>query len=102
MRRGSVFIASAMVISLVLSWPSEFAVAADPTAPANDAFASAIDVSAPGSIDGDNQYATTETGEPGCAQFDSTIRTVWYRVRPATAGDLWVSATEGFGAELAV
>ena len=65
--------------------------------PANDAFAHAIEVTLPVTITGTNQWATTETGEPGGCGYDK--KTVWYRFTAPASGAI-VTQVEAPGLRL--
>ncbi|MCB0858102.1 MAG: hypothetical protein KDB57_08305 [Solirubrobacterales bacterium] len=56
--------------------------------PPNDNFANAavIGPGLPVTANGDNDFATTEAGEPGHGGIDPANRSVWYRWTPTTSG----------------
>ncbi|MCW5852542.1 MAG: hypothetical protein KIT87_20875 [Anaerolineae bacterium] len=61
-------------------------VTATPTPPPNDAFANAVEVTLPITVTGNNQWGTTETGEPRDCQND--YKSVWYRFTAPSSGTL--------------
>ncbi len=73
--------------------------------PSNDSFASAEEVGPglPTSADGNNDFATTQSGEPGHSGLSPPFRSVWFKWTPTQSGIVRINAcSPSFEARLGV